>query len=112
MSQNKKRKKKVVVTADKKSQPTVSRRAAATETRKAAPQEMIFGRTNYIWMAIGVALILLGLALMTGGGMPAPDVWDDNIIYSFRITVLAPIVILAGLGVEIYAIFKNPAEEE
>jgi len=105
MSQ-KKKKKKVVVTTQKKAAPTVSRRAKAT-TAAAKPEEMIFNKSNYMWMGIGVALILLGMLLMIGGSMPSPDVWDDSIIYSFRITVLAPIVILAGLGVEIYAIFKD-----
>jgi hypothetical protein len=58
-------------------------------------------------MGGGVLLIALGLVLMLGGAMPSPDVWDESIIYSFRRTVLAPIFILAGLGVEIYAIFKR-----
>jgi hypothetical protein len=39
--------------------------------------------------------------------MPSPDEWEPERIYSFRRTVLAPIVILAGLAVEIYAIFKK-----
>jgi len=101
-----KKKKKVVVTTKKKAAATVSRRTNAS-TAAAKPQEMIFNKSNYMWMGIGVALILLGMLLMIGGSMPSADVWDDSIIYSFRITVLAPIVILAGLGVEIYAIFKD-----
>ena len=101
-----KKKKKVVVTTQKKAAPTVSRRAAASAS-PAKPEEMIFNKSNYMWMGIGVALILVGMLLMIGGSMPSADVWDDSIIYSFRITVLAPIVILAGLGVEIYAIFKD-----
>ena len=60
-----------------------------------------------MWMGAGAGLILLGMLLMMGGSMPNPDVWDDSLIYSFRRTVLAPFVILAGLGVEIYAIFKK-----
>jgi len=46
------------------------------------------------------------MVLMMGGGMPTPDMWDDNIIYSHRRITLAPILILIGLGVEVYAIFK------
>ncbi len=68
-------------------------------------KELIFGRQNYFWGLIGVGLIALGLILMMGGGMPNPDMWDDNIIYSFRIVTLAPFLIVAGLVVEIYAIF-------
>ena len=60
-----------------------------------------------MWMSIGAGLIALGLVLMSGGHMPSPDVWEPERIYGFRRTVLAPLVILAGLGVEIYAIFKK-----
>ena len=72
---------------------------------------MIFGRQNYILMGIGAALIAFGLLLMSGGEMPDPETWDPNIIYSFRRTVLAPAVILAGLVVEIFAIFKKSGSE-
>jgi hypothetical protein len=103
MSQSKPSKKKVVTT---KKATTVSQR-----TRKSAaqrqPQELIFKKENYIWMGAGAGLILLGMLLMMGGSMPSPDVWDDSLIYSFRRTVLAPFVIIAGLVVEIYAIFKR-----
>jgi sulfite exporter TauE/SafE len=68
---------------------------------------LLFKKNNLIWMAAGALLIIIGLALMSGGRMPDPNTWDPDIIYSFRRTVLAPIVILAGLGLEIYAIFKK-----
>jgi len=42
---------------------------------------------------------------MSGGHMPSPDVWDESLIYSpIRITV-APMLILAGLIVNVYAVF-------
>ena len=68
---------------------------------------MIFKKENYILMGAGFGLVVLGMLLMLGGSMPSPDVWDDSIIYSFRRIVLAPILILAGLVVEIFAIFKR-----
>lgn len=70
-------------------------------------EQAIFGRQNFLWMGIGAALIGLGLLLMSGGQQPSADVWDPNVIYSTRIITIAPIVILIGLAVEIYAIFKN-----
>jgi hypothetical protein len=70
-------------------------------------QKLIFGRVNYIWMIIGVVLVFGGLLLMTGGKMPSPEVWDESIIYGFRRTVLAPIVILTGFVIEVFAIFKR-----
>ena len=71
-------------------------------------KDLLFGRENYILMIAGIALVLIGFVLMSGGAMPDADTWDDNIIYSFRRTVLAPFIVLVGLGVEIFAIFKRP----
>lgn len=105
MSKNTNSNKKVVVPAS----PAKSSAGAAPapKVRLSPVGELIFTKTNFMWMGIGVALIILGLALMSGGKMPNAETWDPNLIYSFRRTVLAPFVILAGLGVEVYAIFKR-----
>ena len=104
MSTSKKKKKKVIsTTAKKKVRPTVSRKKQGAVKEKKA---LVFGRENYKWMLIGVAFIALGYLLMSGGSMPSPDVWDEGLIYSFRRITLAPIIILIGLGIEVYAIFK------
>lgn len=97
--------KKVVKTADKKTRPAASR--SRTSSRKQNEQfPLLFHRQNYMYMLLGIGLVALGLILMLGGHMPSPDIWDESLIYSFRRTVLAPVVIIAGLAVEIYAIFK------
>jgi hypothetical protein len=124
MSKNKPPKKKVVVTTTnkkkevtsqkktastkggKKVKPTVSSRGKARASSQPT-QELIFHRRHYLIMGLGILLIMLGMLLMSGGSMPSADVWDEGRIYGFRRTVLAPILILAGLGVEIYAIFKK-----
>ncbi len=68
---------------------------------------LLFSNQTYLYIGIGCALIAVGLILMLGGGMKDPAVWDESVIYSpIRIT-LAPIVILAGLGMQIYAIFRK-----
>lgn len=96
---------KTVVTK-KTLKPTVSKgRASSASSVKKAP--LLFGKQNYFLMLAGILLIAIGYVLMAGGAMPSPDVWDESIIYSTRRTVLAPIFILAGLGLEIYAIFKR-----
>jgi len=68
---------------------------------------LLYGRSHYLIMGAGILLIALGLLLMAGGAMPGPDVWDESLIYHPRRTILAPIVILAGIALEVYAIFKR-----
>ncbi len=89
----------------KRIQPTRSRKKTSMKTIQ--KEELIFGKQNYILMGVGFGLIALGMLLMSGGAMPSPDVWDEDIIYSFRRTVLAPFVMIVGLVVEVYAIFKK-----
>jgi hypothetical protein len=66
-----------------------------------------FGKANYMWMLVGAALILAGMLLMSGGKSTDPSVFNVNEVYSFRRITLAPIVIIAGFIVEVYAIFKK-----
>ena len=70
-------------------------------------QEFLFDKSNYKWMLIGVAFILLGLVLMAGGKSPDPHKFNYEEVYSFRRITLAPIMILLGLAVEVYAIIKK-----
>ena len=73
-----------------------------------AKAQVLFTRENYKWMIIGFAFILLGLALMMGGKSDDPNQFHINEVYSFRRITLAPIVILGGFVIEIYAIFRKP----
>lgn len=68
----------------------------------------LFTKDNYIWMAVGIAIVLLGFLLMSGGKSADPKVFDESEVYSFRRITLAPILIMAGLMVEVYAIMKKP----
>lgn len=69
--------------------------------------EFIFKKKNYIWMVIGLVVIALGFALMAGGGSEDPNVFNEA-IFSWRRIRLAPMLVLAGFGVEMYAILLNP----
>lgn len=71
-----------------------------TDNEKVMP----FGKMNYIIVLIGLALIALGFILMIGGGSTDPDVFNEKMFDSQRIT-LAPILVLVGFVVEIVAIF-------
>lgn len=70
--------------------------------------ELHFTRDNYKWMIIGAVVIALGMILMSGGENMNPNVFDTNLVYNPRHITVAPIVILLGFGVEIYAIMKKP----
>ncbi|TDL99866.1 MAG: DUF3098 domain-containing protein [Flavobacteriaceae bacterium] len=70
----------------------------------------LFGSNNYKWMWIGLGLIFLGFALMTGAdantrpdGEPDSNYFNPD-IFSFTRIRLAPFLVLLGFGVEVYAI--------
>jgi len=95
-----------------KKKPVANRPAVSTASRKSNSRSqqdfpLLFDRKNYLIIAIGCGVIGLGLMLMMGGAMKDPNVWDESVIYSFRRITLAPVVILAGLAVVGYAIFKK-----
>jgi hypothetical protein len=75
-------------------------------TRKS--QLPLFEKENYLWMIIGGAIIGLGFLLMAGGKNTDASQFDYNVVYSATRITVAPILILIGLGVEIFAIFKRP----
>jgi hypothetical protein len=67
----------------------------------------LFSKDNYVWMLIGIVVMLIGFLLMAGGKSQDPTVFDNNQVYSFQRITLAPILIMAGLMIEIYAIMKK-----
>ena len=63
----------------------------------------LFGKRAYRIMGIGLALIVLGFALMTGGGSDDPDVFNPEIYSPMRIRV-APTFVLADFATLVVAI--------
>lgn len=61
---------------------------------------------NYILIAIGFAVIVLGFVLMIGGTKATPEEFSYD-IFSWRRITLAPIVVIAGFAFEIFAILKR-----
>ena len=66
----------------------------------------LFSKTNYILMAVGVALVVLGFILMAGGGSSDPNSFNPE-VYGFQRITLAPLLIIIGFIVEFIAIFKK-----
>ena len=60
-------------------------------------------KRNVLYIIAGFVVMLLGYALMSGGGSDNPDVFNAE-MFSFRRIVLAPVVIIIGMVVEIWAI--------
>lgn len=71
-----------------------------------------FGKENYKWMLIGLALIIFGFLLMLGAdantvnGKYEPNSWNED-IFSIRRIRIAPLLVVAGFAVEAYAILKR-----
>ncbi|MBI1307969.1 MAG: DUF3098 domain-containing protein [Bacteroidetes bacterium] len=75
----------------------------------------VFTRDNYKWMLIGLGIIVLGFVLMAG---KTDDIFNNDAVFhggpvsfstKLKITV-APIMVLLGFCVEVYAILKKPTE--
>ena len=67
----------------------------------------LFAKEKYTWMLIGGVIIALGMILMSGGKSADPTVFDTKEVYSTTRITVAPILIVLGLLVEVYAIFKK-----
>jgi hypothetical protein len=95
----------------KATRPATTAKAPAAPAKASAPKPkaaQLFDKENYTWMLIGVGILILGFALMAGGGSDDPNVFNPSEVYSPRRITVAPIVILIGIAVEIYAIFRQP----
>lgn len=68
----------------------------------------LFDRDNLLWMGVGAVVLALGFILMAGGRSDDPNVFNANEVYSTVRITIAPILILAGFVIEIFAIFRHP----
>ena len=69
--------------------------------------DFAFDRTNYILMISGIIVMGIGYLLMRGGGSDDPNEFSYA-LFNARRLVVAPLVILAGIIIEIVAIMKKP----
>lgn len=61
-------------------------------------------------MGVGILLIALGFILMAGGGSDDPNVFNEAIFNNQRL-VWAPIIVLAGFVIQVYAIMHTDAKQ-
>jgi membrane-bound ClpP family serine protease len=69
-----------------------------------------FGRMNFILLAIGMAVVIIGFILMGGDGSTA-EAYNPDIFSPMRIKV-APVVCLIGFVSMIYAVVHKSKDEE
>ena len=67
-----------------------------------------FDRMNYILLAIGMAIVVVGFILMSGGGSTEEASNPD--IFSARRIKVAPAVCLLGFVSMIYAVIRKPKD--
>ncbi|PKP22488.1 MAG: DUF3098 domain-containing protein [Bacteroidetes bacterium HGW-Bacteroidetes-21] len=72
-------------------------------------QDFPLSKSNYLFIAIGFAIILIGFALMSGGKSEDPSIFNPE-VFSFRRITLAPVVVMVGFISIIYAIIRKPKD--
>ena len=92
-----------MVKATKIQEPLVSKKSEQVKA------DLAFGKENYRLLLIGLAFIVAGFVLMIGGGSDDPKVFNEG-MFNFQRITLAPILILTGYVIEIFAIMKKPKE--
>ncbi len=91
--------KTVVVTPTTTKIPPI-RSSVAEPSRPAPSMAMPFGRQNYIFMLIGIGLILAGFFIMS--------LDKEEFGFGFLGLTLGPIVVMSGFVVEFFAILTRP----
>lgn len=69
---------------------------------------LLFDKTNYIILIVGLIVLSIGFMMLSGGKSPDPNVFDKEAVYSFRRITLAPLTIVLGFVIEIWAIMRVP----
>ena len=69
-------------------------------------QKFAFDKVNFILLAVGMAIVIIGFLLMTGPSS-SETVFEPDIFSARRIKV-APVVCLIGFLSMIYAVLRKP----
>ena len=70
--------------------------------------DFAFDKTNFILLAVGMLVVVLGFILMSGSG--STDTQYNPDIFSTRRIVVAPIVCLLGFCSIVFAIIRKPKD--
>jgi uncharacterized membrane protein YhaH (DUF805 family) len=79
-------------------------------SKKPVTTKGLFGRENYLMMLAGLVILAIGFFLMGGGKSTDPKVFNDDDVYSTTRITIAPLLIIAGFVIEVFAIMRKPKE--
>jgi hypothetical protein len=65
--------------------------------------DFVFKKKNYMILIAGIVSILTGITLMIGGGSEDPTKFSEE-IFNFQRLTLAPILIVSGFIMGVFAI--------
>lgn len=68
-----------------------------------------FTKHNCILLGIGVLFIIIGLFFMQGGGSEDPTIYNEE-MFNFQRITLAPILIVSGFIINVFAILYSKKE--
>ena len=86
------------------------RQVSLTEYNKNAPYS--FNSKHYKILLIGLGINILGFILMIGGATEDPNKFNADELFSHTRITIAPMLIVTGYIVIMYAIMKRPKKEE
>jgi len=69
--------------------------------------EFLFSKRNYTILLVGIMVIALGFLCMTGDKSNIDPTQFDESIFSFRRIHLSSALVLLGMGISFYSIFKK-----
>lgn len=75
-------------------------------------KDFAFGKDNFILIAVSVTIIVIGFALMSGGGIPADGTSFNPEIFSARRIRVAPVITMLGFGLMVFGILRNSKEKK
>ncbi len=70
-------------------------------------KEFAVSKKNFLYIIVGFLIVVLGYALMVGGGSDDPNVFNYKMFNAQRI-IIAPLLIIGGFIVQIIFILKRP----
>src|SRR5260221_12406791 len=88
--------------------PAQTKKPIAAPPSKEKLSHQLFDKENLKWMLGGLIVIAIGFILMAGGKSDNPNFFNDIDVYSVTRITIAPILIIAGFLIEIFAIMRKP----